>query len=137
MEKYSVIAIVYSNIAIVNITITRILCSPSLNTYPKVRGHCLSPHVGGLPGVTHHLHRVHLHTETETYHCTYHPGHTLPPNSHVEITSCLFVVRVVVTSSVSISERRYGLLDPPLFMQPDTLIGSTVSEVLLQQVSMH
>lgn len=32
------------------------------NTYTEVRGHSLSPHVGGILRVTHHLQRVYLKT---------------------------------------------------------------------------
>lgn len=50
------------------------------NTYTKIGRHGLSPHVGGFVGVAHHLHSVHLNTNTVTTRAD--PNQTPLPGEH-------------------------------------------------------
>lgn len=42
-----------------------------VNTYTEIGGYSLSPHVGGLFRVTHHLHGVHLNTNIHNEHAAF------------------------------------------------------------------
>lgn len=59
---------IIDNINKLLVVVGRLSSIKDKKTYTEIGGHGLSPHVGGVFWVTHHLHGVHLHTNLQNEH---------------------------------------------------------------------
>ncbi len=85
------------------------------NTYTEIGGYSLSPHVGGFFWVTHHLHGVHLNTNSHNEHAALNKQARLRPGASLQMQQ--IQMRCSLSANLTSS------------------LGSVDIKVLLQQVS--